>query len=816
MKSIRIISLVLAFVLAATLVPIGTGAAVSATEDVPVTRTGLITENAGQPTGGTGKYEGPGPDPEYYYDPVSGEEKPRYDYYNFFSTTTELQSYWYIVSIDLTIDSRITVKGDAKLIIKDGVKLEAKKGINVAKGNSLTIYGQIGGTGQLIATASTKEAGIGGGNHESCGTVVINGGVITAKGGKYGAGIGGGNCGNGGSVTINHGTVKATGGMEGAGIGGGDENHGENVLITGGTVTATGGEWAAGIGGGGVHGADPGDSISSGNHGGRGGNVTIKGGVVTAIGGDRAAGIGGGNHADCGAVTIEDGTVTAYCNGKWGAGIGGGNCGSGGDVVITGGSVEVTAGTSTGSEKPMAIGRGDEGSSYGSIRICRGIRVSVDGTVVDVNNRLGSCLTVGNKTVRIEYCREHQHGEKRCEYCGMVKPVIPLDSTLKKGFNTSGAATVYYAGSPWRVIGFDGEGAAGKAGAVTLIAEENMAYSVFGQTNNEYSSSVLKTRTDVIASSLSSIERTAVYEKTLVSGTYNDYNTDCIAGPEVKNAVMWPLSTKEACDVDNGLCVISTEHPDWATSYWWLRSPGSDRIAAMAVAGFGYTTLSAIHVEYGVRPAFDLDQSYILFASAAEGGKAGGAGIFSKIEENKSNEWKLTVYDRDRADFIANVKNYTGLVFTIEYSDAKTGDNEYISAIIVSKYGKIKYYGKLCAAEEGEDRTVTVNVNVKLRDGDILYIFNEQCNGDKNTDYSSALFKVAGFAVNEPLYGDCNGDGTVNGQDLVRLRKYLNGVPDTDLSEGADVTGDKNVNGQDLVRLRKYLSSEDPSILGPQ
>ena len=63
------------------------------------------------------------------------------------------------------------------------------------------------------------------------------------------------------------------------------------------------------------------------------------------------------------------------------------------------------------------------------------------------------------------------------------------------------------------------------------------------------------------------------------------------------------------------------------------------------------------------------------------------------------------------------------------------------------------------------------------------------------------------------LAGDANGDGQVNGNDLIRLRKYL-AEEEKDIIEGnADVNADNVVNILDLIRLRKYFVQEDGVIL---
>ncbi|MGF0007120.1 S-layer homology domain-containing protein [Eubacteriales bacterium SGI.150] len=187
---------------------------------------------------------------------------------------------WYVVQGTVEIDSRVAVRGDARLILTDGCELIITGGIAVedddddpdnGSRNALTIYGQAGGTGKLTTrNVEDYDAGIGGtydiNKSPRCGEITINGGYIEATS-IFGAGIGGGwsseTCGYGGSVTINGGFVKAIS-TYGAGIGGGGGaidgrvigGAGGEITITGGTVTATstngagiGGGWSPGTGG---------------------------------------------------------------------------------------------------------------------------------------------------------------------------------------------------------------------------------------------------------------------------------------------------------------------------------------------------------------------------------------------------------------------------------------------------------------------------------------------------------------------------------------------------------------------------------------
>ena len=213
---------------------------------------------------------------------------------------TTLTSGWYVVDSNLTYNAaagRITVSGDVNLVIADGCLFSVQKGIAVNSGNSLTIYGQSGGTGTLsVANAQNNCAAIGGDSGYSCGTVTINGGIINATAYTNGAGIGGGSGGTGGNITINRGTVTANSGTAAAGIGGGNGGAAGNIVINGGTVTATGRN-SAGIG----------CACNA-----SGGTVTINGGTVTANGGSNSAAIGGSNVATNKiTININGGNITA-------------------------------------------------------------------------------------------------------------------------------------------------------------------------------------------------------------------------------------------------------------------------------------------------------------------------------------------------------------------------------------------------------------------------------------------------------------------------------------------------------------------------
>jgi uncharacterized repeat protein (TIGR02543 family) len=344
-------------------------------------------------------------------------------------------------------------------------------------------------------------------------------------------------------------------------------------------------------------------------------------------------------------------------------------------------------------------------------------------------------------------------------------------AALNKNVNTATAPTVYFGQNhennpgAWRVIGYDGNGAASAQGDMTLLAADTMGVIPFADIianneyapsnlNNEYAPSNLKTAIDALAEKLTTEENAAVKKRTLTSGSYNEENTDCVAGGQVDNAVFWPLSAKEAIAVNNDLRALEPAHPNWVTSSWWLRSPGSETYYVAIVSSDGSVQCSGVTIrKYNnhrtVRPAFNLNLNSVLFASAANGGKPDGG--MTAVHEYSGNEWKLTLLDSSRSFAVTETTASAdpGETITLHYTGATTGANEYISVILADNSGA-QYYGRV-AQPTVESGTVDIKIPSDIAPGSYtLKVFSEQCNGDYKTDYASNFTDISLTVENQP------------------------------------------------------------------
>ncbi|MGN1306712.1 MAG: DUF6273 domain-containing protein, partial [Faecousia sp.] len=235
------------------------------------------------------------------------------------------------------------------------------------------------------------------------------------------------------------------------------------------------------------------------------------------------------------------------------------------------------------------------------------------------------------------------------------------------------------------------------------------------------------------------------------------FNVSAGASSLTEDDKMFFLSVRELADyVGNFAPGLIAKDTAQSAGAWWLRSPVAvTEHSVGAVTRDGSVSGHDVDTGLAARPAFNLDLNSVLFASAAEGGKSasGMDSDLTVVDPYDDYEWKLTLLDESHSEFSASIAALRGNVLVVKYENAVTGDNEYISAIVMDADGNITRYGRVLHL--GNDGNASGTLSIALptdfnKDTDTLCVFNEQYNGDKMTDYASAfqIFSLAGEAIN--------------------------------------------------------------------
>lgn len=248
------------------------------------------------------------------------------------------------------------------------------------------------------------------------------------------------------------------------------------------------------------------------------------------------------------------------------------------------------------------------------------------------------------------------------------------------------------------------------------------------------------------------------------SGNFTDGGNDTtdrvflLSIMDLYNRVYFPpktsdLSTNTVYVADGGK-LRSYMNPAGEADRWWLRSPGFTQKEAAFMEDLGGSVPEGNPVDNrntAVRPAFNLNLSSVLFTSAADGGKSasGMDSGLAAVSSYSGKDWKLTLLDSTRA-FAASDAMQGGNTVTFSYSGAQTGTNEYLSAVVVDG-DEVTCYGRILQLSSASGTaSLTLPDGVTLGDTTKLYVFNEQYNGDKRTDYASALCQVTPETLQAP------------------------------------------------------------------
>ena len=216
-----------------------------------------------------------------------------------------------------------------------------------------------------------------------------------------------------------------------------------------------------------------------------------------------------------------------------------------------------------------------------------------------------------------------------------------------------------------------------------------------------------------------------------------------LSDKEVKNS-SWSsnkraiLPSIDTAFVRGGGTISQTKNPD----YYALRSDYPIEYLDIIMNDGSYDmSYFDVGMAFGVRPSMYLDNSKIFFTSPASGGKTESS--LTSVLDYNGNEYKLTVLDTDRNNFLVTKKSQSGGIIEFDYELAKTGNNEFISAMVVNG-DTVKYYGRIKNVND-ESGTLSLSIpsTVNANNGDRLFVFNEQCNGDYKTDYASPLRELS-------------------------------------------------------------------------
>jgi len=339
---------------------------------------------------------------------------------------------------------------------------------------------------------------------------------------------------------------------------------------------------------------------------------------------------------------------------------------------------------------------------------------------------------------------------------GISDPVVSDESGISYREPKSFIYFGMNSGSPikWRVLGA-GRDNNKTAGRMFLLSEyllsNNVKFNDDTSVGNAYQGSIAQTWCSNFAGNINNFspeEQSVMLGTAKTDDAENLYYADWDASSLIANDKMFFLSARELRDYIGNKRVASDAAQNAGT--WWLRSPyGGSSDKAGAVDSDGNVISGSVDSDFAARPAANLDLNTVLFTSAAVGGKPDG---FNAVSVYSGNEWKMTLLDSSRSGFNVTVKSVSastsGINADIEYSGAKTGSNEYVSALIVNSSNEIIYYGHIAENSESGTATISIPSELAARSNYTLKVFSEQYNGDYKTDYASAFHDIALTAGN--------------------------------------------------------------------
>jgi hypothetical protein len=339
--------------------------------------------------------------------------------------------------------------------------------------------------------------------------------------------------------------------------------------------------------------------------------------------------------------------------------------------------------------------------------------------------------------------------------CGITASAA-VSNTGSVSVNDTRANTteIVFGGKNWLVIGYNGNGVASESGSMTLLAKDNIGNTMqYDTTNNQYAASDLKVQIDKLAGLTSEgngglftkKEQDVIQKITLMGGS-------SMAGANVTNAILWPLEyAEEASNVN--VDILRTNFDGGTNQPWWLRYPGYTSLHEYEVTREGSMHDAHIINSFGVRPAFKLNLSSILFASGAVGGKSSTAGASLVATALPTGPQNLTLRDDTLDSGVITVSGANiNVGTTVSVNVTGATPSKSLSAIITDSTGNtVKYYGKIADTDlSGAVVDANLTLPITLDTNNVLKFLVEEINGDNLTDYASEPKEATTITLSPP------------------------------------------------------------------
>lgn len=274
-----------------------------------------------------------------------------------------------------------------------------------------------------------------------------------------------------------------------------------------------------------------------------------------------------------------------------------------------------------------------------------------------------------------------------------------------------------------------------QAGNATLLLKSSS--NPYGDTvfslisNSDYGGSTLQGAINTVESGFPARELAIINARATLDG---------ISGTTPADQKLWPLSSDEYTAINDSTVRGFGVH-------FWLRS---SPISGYAFAGLwsGYDTgfISRVSNVYAIRPAFQLNLSSVLFTSASVANTKSAATLGSGLASAAATTGPVKLTVRDDVNLSLTCTDTgtrtvkAGGTVSIAYSNAQTAGNKYVSCAIENSGGTVLFYGKLSQATSG---SASFTVPALPDSNYTINLFNEECNGDETTDFTSTPVPIA-------------------------------------------------------------------------